>query len=235
VTNGAQGVGRAVVQRLARAGAAVVFTGTQADEGAALVKSLDGAGATAVFVLAPPGTEADWPKVFAEAESRFAGLDILVLNGERAKPAATVDMPLEMFRDHTAAVLKGAFLGLKHGVAAMRARRAGGAVILMSSVLGKLGVADQIHDAAAQAGVRLLAKAAALELGPEKIRVNSVHAGVIEGEGLPGPWAEASGPIPLGRPGGPDEVADAVLFLASDRSIFMTGAEIVIDGGWSIQ
>jgi len=104
---------------------------------------------------------------------------------------------------------------------------------MMSSIVGKVGVVGYPAYAAAKGGVRLLAKAAALELGPEQIRVNSVHPGLIRTGMTAGVDAAALAPMmPLGRIGEPREVADAVLFLVSDRGRFITGTEMVVDGGW---
>jgi 3alpha(or 20beta)-hydroxysteroid dehydrogenase len=129
--------------------------------------------------------------------------------------------------------LKGPFLGLKHAEAALRRR--GGSVIMVASIAGKIGVADHIHYTASKAGVRLLAKAAALELGPARIRVNTLHPGFVR-TGMSGDFDPATvASAPLRRAGEPEEVAEAALFLASDRSAFMTGAEIVIDGGWTVR
>jgi 3alpha(or 20beta)-hydroxysteroid dehydrogenase len=117
----------------------------------------------------------------------------------------------------------------------MRRGGRGGSIALIASIAGKIGVADHIHYTASKGGVRLLAKAAALELGPEGVRVNSIHPGFTRTDmaaGFPDALIRAA---PLQRAAEPRDIAEAVLFLACDRSRFMTGAELVVDGGWSAQ
>ena len=196
---------------------------------------IQGAGGQACFVAADQGDDGAWAGVIAAAEA-FGGLDILVANAGITNPKPITQMSLEDFRGVTNVNLKGVYLGLKHGVAAMRRTGRGGSVVLVSSIVGKVGVPGQAPYAAAKGGVRLLAKAAALELGPEHIRVNSLHPGMIAtdmtaafDEALLGPM------IPLGRFGRVEEMAAAIHFLASDQSKFMTGAELVADGGWIAQ
>jgi NAD(P)-dependent dehydrogenase (short-subunit alcohol dehydrogenase family) len=123
----------------------------------------------------------------------------------------------------------------------MRKHGEGGAVVLLSSVAGKVGLPAHAHYCAAKGGVRLMAKAAALELGPEKIRVNSIHPGYIRTRMTEnasratagGEQATVAMSIPLGRAGEPGDIAQGALFLASPRGRFITGTELVIDGGWT--
>jgi 3alpha(or 20beta)-hydroxysteroid dehydrogenase len=129
--------------------------------------------------------------------------------------------------------LKGPFLGLKHATAAFRKGGRGGSAIMIGSIVANIGAADHIHYTASKAGVALLVKAAALELGPEKIRVNAIHPGFVDTDMTARFPADLRVAAPLGRVARPEEIAAAALFLASDRSIFMTGAEIVLDGGWT--
>lgn len=231
VTRATRGVGKAIAQALAQTGARVVLTARDAERGQAAAAEISAAGGgEAVFVAADQGSEDDWARIMATAQERMGGLDILVLNSGVSARVPTIDMSLETFRALNGVNLRGAFLGLKHGVEAMRRTGRGGSIAIVSSIVGKVGIAGYIHYAAAMSGLRMMAKAAALELGPEKIRVNTIHPGMIGG--FPESLSEA---IPLQRSGEADEVGKAALFLASDRSSFMTGAEIVIDGGWTIQ
>ncbi len=233
VTGGGCGVGRAVAQALAAAGADVLITDRDVAGGEAVAAALSRGGVRAAFVAADPGSDADWNRVDAALEGWGGRLDVLVLNAEEGGPDPVATLTAERFAEVTRTNLKGAFLGLKHGVAAMRRSGRGGSVALMSSIVGaKVGARDRLHDAAAQAGVRMMAKAAALELGPEKIRVNSIHPGMARIDATAGQPPQPTDAIPLRRYGEPEEVAQAALFLASDRSRFMTGAEIVVDGGW---
>jgi 3alpha(or 20beta)-hydroxysteroid dehydrogenase len=170
------------------------------------------------------------------AEDLYGRVDILVANAGIDNPHPIVELTLADFRELCRIGLKGSFLGLKHCVAAMRRHGEGGSIVLMGSIVGMVGVPAHGHYAAAKDGMRLMAKAAALELGPEKILVNSLHPGMIR-TAMTASFNEAAlAPmIPLGRFGEPEEIAAAALFLASDRALFMTGAELVADGGWIAQ
>jgi NAD(P)-dependent dehydrogenase (short-subunit alcohol dehydrogenase family) len=186
-------------------------------------------------MTADHGSEPDWIVVVDRTLSKFGRVDICVPNAGVHSAIPTVDMPLEEFRRINRINLKGPFLGLKHGVAAMRKHGEGGSVILISSVAGKVGLPAHVHYCSSKGGVRLMAKAAALELGPENIRVNSIHPGAIKTRmtAFADEEATAKG-IPLGRMGEPMDIAQAALFLASPRGRFITGAELVVDGGWIV-
>ncbi len=234
VTGASRGIGRATAARFAAAGACVVMTGRDQKAGEAAASAIQGEGGRAIFVQADQGQDDDWSRTIAAAEDAFDGVDILVVNAGVSAMARTAELSLADFRAMNRTNLKGPFLGVKHATTAMR-RRGGGSIVLVASIAGRIGVADHIHYTASKGGVRLLAKAAALELGPEKIRVNSVHPGFTRTE-MTARFPEALVmSAPLQRFGEPRDLAEAVLFLASDRSIFMTGAELVVDGGWTVQ
>ena len=231
VTGGTRGIGRAIAEKFVAAGAHVVVTGRNVDTGTAAAKAL---GDAARFVKADQGSDADWSGVVEMAQSQFGRIDILVSNAGISVPVPTAEMTLEVFRETTNISLKGAFLGIRHCLAAMRSHGEGGSIVLMSSIVGKVGVPGFIHYSAAKGGLRLMAKAVALELGPENIRVNSIHPGLIRTDLTAGMPEEQMTPmIPLGKFGEPGDVADAALFLASPRGRFITGTELVIDGGGS--
>ena len=233
VTGASRGIGRAIAERFIEAGASVVITGLDRARGEAAATAL---GPDAHFVRADQGSDADWRNTVEAALSRFGRIDILVSNAGISAPAPAAEMTLEVFRETNRISLKGCFLGIKHVLAAMRRHGEGGSMILMSSIVGKIGVPGYIHYSAAKGGLRLRAKAVALELGPEKIRVNSIHPGMIRTDMTAGfPEAQMAPAIPLGKFGDPGDVADAALFLASPRGRFITGTELVIDGGWTAQ
>ena len=232
VTGASRGLGFAIAEKFNSAGAQLIMTGLNIERGKAAAARLD----EAVFVQADHGSEADWDRVVETAISRFGRIDTLVANAGITHGTPTADMSLEEFRSLNRVNLRGCFLGVKACVGAMRRHGEGGAIVLMSSIVGKVGIPGLIHYSAAKGGLRLMAKAAALELGPEKIRVNSLHPGMIRTDmTAPFPEAQMAARIPLGKFGEPDDVANAALFLASSRGQFITGTELVIDGGWLVQ
>lgn len=217
-TDGDEGL--AIARKLAGAGASVVLTGWESGPGETAAQTIRQEGCEALFVAARSDGPQDWAVVVSKAEAAFGRLDIAVFSADRSETAPTADLSIEAFREVGRANLKTVFLGLKHAAGAMRRGGRGGAVVVVGSLAGRTGLADHIHYCASKAGLELLVKAAALELGPEHIRVNTI---------LPA----LPSPLEAGRADGavaPDEIAKAALFLASDRSIFMTGAEMVLGG-----
>ena len=235
ISGASRGLGAASARRLAEAGASVVLTGRHTETGEPVAQAIRDLGGAALFVRADNASDTDWVNVVAQAEIAYGRVDILVANAAIYEGGQTADMALEDFRRVTGTNLKGAFLGLKHSVAAMRRGGRGGSVVMIASVTAKVGMPRHIHYVASKAGVNMLTKAAALELGPEKIRVNAVLPGVILTQMAAGFTDRALSASPLGRGAQAEEVAEVVAFLASDRSIFMTGAEVVVDGGWTAQ
>jgi NAD(P)-dependent dehydrogenase (short-subunit alcohol dehydrogenase family) len=219
---------------------------TDLDEvgGTALAQRIAAAGGTAAFRRQDVTEEEAWPGLVAETEALFGRLDIMVANAGIAVFGPALSMTLADFRRQSAVNVDGVFLSVKHAAPAMR-RAGGGSMILMSSVAGLRGSANLAGYSATKGAVRLFAKSMALELAADGIRVNSVHPGIIvtpiwdkaatrEGGGLNAPLdphALAALAVPLGVASAPQEIANGVLFLASDASHHMTGAELVIDGG----
>ncbi|MBU6406789.1 MAG: SDR family oxidoreductase [Alphaproteobacteria bacterium] len=236
VSGAGRGIGRAAAEALAKAGAAVTLTARTASEGEAAAEALKASGGRALFIQADVAKEADWIRVMDQTQAAFGRVDILVANAGVSFPKNAVDMTLAEFRQMTDINLKGVFFGAKHALTAMRKHGQGGSMILVSSIVSKVGPPGYTHYAAAKGGVTMLAKSLALELGAEAIRVNSLHPGLIR-TAMTDPFPEkALAPmIPLKRFGLPEEMASAILFLASDRSKFMTGAELVADGGFTVQ
>jgi NAD(P)-dependent dehydrogenase (short-subunit alcohol dehydrogenase family) len=248
VTGASRGIGAATARALAAEGARVIVTDVL--DTSAVARELDGL-ARRLDVT----SEADWAETIAFARREAGGLDILVNNaGILGKIAPTTEVSLEDWRRLHAVNVEGVFLGCKHAIPALaeRASRwAGGtAIINLSSIVGLVGFGGAACYSAAKGAVRLMTKSLALELAPLKIRVNSVHPGIIEthmGEavvevvaGLMGigdnaTRAELDRRHPVGHFGQPSNIGDAIAFLASDKAAFMTGAEMVVDGGWTAQ
>jgi NAD(P)-dependent dehydrogenase (short-subunit alcohol dehydrogenase family) len=244
VTGGASGIGAACAGTLAREGAKLVVTDLDEAGGKAVASRIIAAGGAAVFLHQDVSLEESWPAVIAETERRFGRLDVMVANAGIGILCRAVDMSLADWRRQTAVNLDGVFLSVKNALPAMR-RAGGGSIVIMSSVAGLRGSAGLAGYCATKGGVRLFAKAVAIECAAagDGIRVNTVHPGVIEtpiwskipasaGHNQPiDPNDIARAAVPLGRAGQAQDIANGVLFLASDASSYMTGAELVIDGG----
>src|SRR5580700_8480404 len=243
VTGGASGIGEACVQTLAREGATVVISDIDDLSGNELASAISAAGQQAIYLSHDVTDEARWQQVVAEIERRYGRLDILMANaGIGIMVPSIVEMSLADWRRQTAINLDGVFLSVKHCIPLMRAS-GGGSIIMTSSIAGLRGSATLAGYCATKGGVRLFAKAIAMECASrgDNIRVNSVHPGIIDTP----IWGKLSGgrnaPIdideygrrgaPLGRVGKPQDIANGVLFLASDAASYITGTELVIDGG----
>ena len=244
VTGGASGIGAACATTLAREGAKVVVTDLDDAGGQAVVDKIASVGGEAVYLHQDVSLEESWPEVMEATERRFGRLDVMVANAGIGIMCKAVEMSLADWRRQTAVNLDGVFLSVKYAVPAMR-RAGGGSIIITSSVAGLRGSAGLAGYCATKGGVRLFAKAVAMECAAEGdgIRVNTVHPGVIDtpiwtkisgsaGRNVPiDPNEVAKAGVPLGRAGQAQDIANGVLFLASDASSHMTAAELVIDGG----
>jgi NAD(P)-dependent dehydrogenase (short-subunit alcohol dehydrogenase family) len=246
VTGGASGIGAACAATLARERATVVISDIDDPRGTALVSEIGNAGGQAFYLSHDVTDEQRWQQVVADIEQRFGRLDILVANaGIGIMAASIVEMSLADWRRQTAINLDGVFLSVKHCLPLMR-KSGGGSIIITSSIAGLRGSATLAGYCATKGGVRLFAKAIAMECASlgDGVRVNSVHPGVIDtpiwGKIRPD-TAGRNAPIdieeygrraaPLGRVGTPQDIANGVLFLASDAASYITGTELVIDGG----
>lgn len=246
VTGSSRGIGAATARALASAGARVIATDIIAPD--ALAAEIGGLS----FAL-DVTQEGGWADAMAYARSKAGGLDILVNNAGVFAVSAIGETSLADWRRIQAVNVEGVFLGCKYAtpVIAERAARwvGGGSIINMSSIAGLRGGAEFTAYATSKGAVRLMTKCLALELADRKIRVNSLHPGLIEtdmGRQVVSVLARRGGgddsvdgahggaDQPLVGAGTPQNIADAVVFLASDKAAFMTGAEMVIDGGQTI-
>ena len=251
VTGGASGIGRGCAETLAAEGAAVVITDVQDDKGAEVAAAIAKAGGRCEYLRHDVTDEAAWEGVVGQVKARHGRLDILVNNAGIAVGGSILEMTLADWRKQTAVNLDGVFLGVKHAIPLMRVSGDGGSIINMSSVAGLKGAATLAGYCATKGGVRLFTKAVAMECANAKdgIRVNSVHPGIIEtpiwlsilnpanpgANAPPDLDAMSTMAVPLGVKGYPEDIANGVLWLASDESRYVTGAELVIDGGLSVR
>jgi cyclopentanol dehydrogenase len=241
ISGGARGMGAVEARLFAKEGASVVIGDILDAEGQRTEKDIRGAGGEAVFVHLNVTREADWATAVAIAVDRFGKLDILVNNAGVGGGGRIEDTTLEAWNRVMDVNATGVFLGTRAVIPAMRAA-GGGSIVNISSQLGLVGVDNSSPQYQASKGaVRLLTKATAIQHARDRIRANSVHPGPIA---TPMTEARRADPeqyrltlsrIPLGRYGEPEEIAHGVLYLASDESSFVTGSELVIDGGWTSQ
>lgn len=242
VSGGARGMGAAEVRLFAQEGARVAFGDLLGSEGKDLELEIGATGGEALFITMDVTSEADWQKAIAATVDRFGGLNILVNNAGILSVGGFEDTSVETW-DHVMAVnAKGVFLGTKVAIPEMR-KAGGGSIINISSQMGLVG-SDGGNPAysSSKGAVRILTKVAAILHAKDGIRANSVHPGVIStpmadeaSAANPNLQQWATSHTPLGRLGLPKEVAYGVLYLASDESSYVTGAELVIDGGWVAQ
>ena len=233
VTGGAHGMGEAEARLFAKEGAAVVIADMLSAEGEAVAADISASQGRARFVRTDVTSEADWQRLIAETIASYGRLDILVNNaGISGSSVGDVDA-LEGWQKIMAVNASSVFLGTKHAAAAM-APNGRGSIVNISSIMGFVGSADS-HPGYA---VRIYTKAAAAKSGPSGIRVNSVHPGymppMLNATNAAGRASKIEA-TPLRRLGEPIEVAYGVLFLASDEASFVTGTELVIDGGYIAQ
>lgn len=238
VSGAGNGMGAAIAKLFAAEGASVVVADIFEEGGQATVAEITEAGGTAQFVATDVTADEDWQAAVQVAERDYGKLDILVNNAGLSSSAFEDPMDLEGWDAIIGVNATGVFLGTRAALPAMR-RAGGGSIVNMSSILGFVG-ADNGHPAysASKGAVRLLTKSTAVNYGPEGIRVNSVHPGFMppmKSGNVPNSLGRREIAIentPLRRTGETIEVAYAVLFLASDEASFVTGTELVVDGGY---
>jgi 3alpha(or 20beta)-hydroxysteroid dehydrogenase len=239
ITGGGEGIGAEASKLLASEGANIILTCKTKEEGFFVEKEIIDNGGSAKYIEHDVTSESDWENVINQASSEFGYIDSIVNNAGSFISQSMESASLKEFRDVINQNLTGSFLGLRYGTKAIREHGNGGSIVMISSVLGKVGASNATAFCAAQGGIRLLAKAGACELGPEKIRVNSIHPGLTDidisktfsGDVDEDQYIKSN--IPLNRKATSEEIAKTILFLVSESSFFITGAELTIDGGMS--
>ena len=251
ITGAANGIGRGAALTFADKGATVIVTDLDDDKGNALVSEIEAAGGKARYLHQDVTSEDTWVSVLSTVKSEFGKLDVLINNAGIGMSGPVHEMELSTWQKMMSVNVDGTFLGVKHALPLMRGN-GGGNIINVSSVAGIKATADFAGYCATKAAVRSFTKSVALECAALKdgVRVNSVHPGIVDtaiwdtligttedgsnnmprGETLGGMTSEG---VPFGRPGSIQEIVNGMVFLASDASSYMTGAELVLDGGFT--
>jgi 3alpha(or 20beta)-hydroxysteroid dehydrogenase len=232
ISGAAKGQGEAEARLFVDEGAAVVVGDVLDERGRAVADSL---GDRARFVHLDVANEDDWKQAVGTATDAFGGLDVLINNAGIIRIGMMADVSLDDYLSVINVNQVGCWLGMKTASAVMRV---GGSIINISSMNGVMPGPGIMSYVASKFAIRGMTKAAALELGPRGIRVNSIHPGAILTDmaraGLAGIPGNPLAGLPIPRIGEPEEVARLALFLASDESSYSTGSEFVIDGGWLV-
>ena len=241
ISGGARGMGAVEAKMFAREGAKVVIGDILEEEGRRTEAEINETGDECVFVRLDVTDETQWENAVSEAVTRFGKLDILVNNAGITSGRSKVEDTTEELWDRVMDInAKGVFLGTKAAIPHMR-KCGGGSIINISSIYGIVGSGSSTSYHASKGAVRIFTKSTAIQYAKESIRANSIHPGPIAT-----PMTESSREereinqrfldrTPMGRWAQPEEVAFGALYLASDESSFVTGSELVIDGGWTAQ
>lgn len=244
VTGGAMGIGAATCEMLAREGAAVAVTDLQDEEGAAVVDRITTAGGKARYWHLDVAEEQEVQRVFDEVADEFGRLNVVINNaGISGVNKGTDEVTVEEWEQVIAVNVRGVFLCTKHGIKHLR-NAGGGSIVNLSSIYGIVGAPDLPPYHASKGAVRLMTKTDALLYAKEGIRVNSVHPGyiwtpLVEALGRESPQGveafrrELDEKHPIGHVGEPEDIAAGIVYLASDEAKFVTGSELVIDGGYT--
>ena len=240
ISGGAGGIGAATARLLAQEGAAVVIGDLLEAEGRETEAAIAEAGGRVQFLAMDVTKEDDWHRAVETAVNAFGKLDVLVNNAGISGRATVEETSVELWDNVMAVNAKGVFLGTKVAIPAMR-RAGGGSIINISSIYGLVGSETSASYHASKGAVRLFTKSAAIQYAKQGIRVNSVHPGFVDSpmterfHALPEIRSKRVAATPLGRMGTPEDIAAGILYLASDESSFVTGSELVIDGGFAAQ
>ena len=241
ISGGARGMGAAHAKLFAEEGAKVVIGDILEEEGLRTEAEINEAGGECLFVRLDVTSEADWQQAVAAAVTRFGKLDILVNNAGVVSRGTLEDTTVEEWDRVMDVNAKGVFLGTKAAIPEMR-RAGGGSIVNTSSISGNVGQ-DNLQPVynASKGAVRIFTKSAAIQYAKDGIRVNSVHPGAVDtpmaGARLADPelQKQADARNPLGRTAQPVEISYGVLYLVSDEASFVTGSELIIDGGYTAQ
>ena len=240
ITGGASGLGLATARLMAAEGAKVAITDLQRDKGLAAARDI---GPDAIFLEHDVTSEERWQQVVTETEGKFGKLNIVVNSAGIGTEGTIEDTSLVDFRKMMAINVEGVFLDCKHGIAAMKKHNEPSSIVNISSVAGIVSGYQMCAYSASKGAVRLMSKSVALHCARAgyNIRCNSVHPAFISTPMVEAPLAAAGDPekarkrllrmVPIGRIGEPDDIGDMILYLGSEESTFLTGAEMGVDGG----
>ena len=246
ISGGARGMGAAEAKLFSREGAKVVIADVLEAEGRQTEAEINETGGDAIFVALDVTKQSDWDAAISRTVEQFGKLDVIVNNAGISSRVSIEDTTVEEWDRIIDINSKGVFLGTKAAITQMKSQGTGGSVINISSISGNIGQ-DTVAAAynASKGAVRIFSKSAAIQYAGDGIRVNTIHPGPIQTPMTQAGWegADTFGEqeyvatenAPMGRYGKPEEVAYGALYLASDESSYVTGAELVIDGGYTAQ
>ena len=245
ITGGARGMGAAEAKLFSKEGAKVVIADILEDEGRQTEAEINETGGDAIFIKLDVSQQSDWDAAIERTVEQFGKLDVIVNNAGIASGFTIEETTVEHWDQIMDVNAKGVFLGTKAAIAQMLSQDGGGSIINISSVsgmIGQKGVSAAYN--ASKGAVRIFTKSAAVQYASDGIRVNSIHPGgtvtpmtqqVWQGSEIDDDGFVLAPEIPLGRAAKPEEIAYGALYLASDDSSYVTGAELVIDGGFTAQ
>ena len=239
ISGAARGMGAVEARMFAAEGAAVILADLLDERGQAVAEEITESGGQAAYVHLDVIDEAAWQGAVQTATDEFGKLDVLVNNAGIVRTEQVVETTDRIWEDVMSVNARGVFLGAKAVIPAMRAA-GGGSIVNISSIAGLVGTNLSAAYHASKGAVRIFTKAAAIQYAPFNIRVNSVHPGMIATDMVDTPgvgdvFDQRVAATPMRRIGRPEEIAYGVLYLASDESSFVTGSELVIDGGRTAQ
>jgi NAD(P)-dependent dehydrogenase (short-subunit alcohol dehydrogenase family) len=234
VTGGARGLGSAIAEVFCEEGACVMLGDVLTEEGAATAAKLRSKGGRAEFHALDVAREADWARIVSATVAKFGKLTTLVNNAGIFHPGGLQQETLESWERMISVDQTGVFLGMKTAMPAL-IDCGHGAIVNIASILGLIGTLQSFSYHAAKGAVRIMSKTAAVEFGPRNVRINSIYPGAVEAPShrlvTDADTIKVLAMTPMGRKGVPRDVACAALFLCSDEAQFITGAELLVDGG----